>query len=81
MDVGVGRARREELAARHVGALREEHRNRLLVAAAVGAQRSAKGGQIVVGRALPGQIVKAGKWDRRYPVPDGVAVRLSTARP
>jgi hydroxymethylglutaryl-CoA lyase len=32
--------------------------------------------QDVVGRALPGQIVKAGKWDRRYPVPDGVSARL-----
>jgi hydroxymethylglutaryl-CoA lyase len=31
--------------------------------------------QDIVGRALPGQIVKAGKWDRRYPVPDGVAAR------
>ena len=30
----------------------------------------------VVGRALPGQIVKAGKWDRRYPLPDGVAARI-----
>ena len=26
----------------------------------------------VVGRTLPGQIIKAGKWDRRYPVPDSV---------
>ena len=32
--------------------------------------------QDVVGRTLPGQIVKAGKWDRRYPLPDGVAARL-----
>src|SRR5438552_5909483 len=32
--------------------------------------------QEVIGRALPGQIVKAGKWDRHYPVPDGVAARL-----
>ena len=30
----------------------------------------------VVGRALPGQIVKAGTWDRRYPLPDGVAARI-----
>jgi hydroxymethylglutaryl-CoA lyase len=30
----------------------------------------------VVGRALPGQIVKAGSWDRRYPLPDGVAARI-----
>jgi hydroxymethylglutaryl-CoA lyase len=32
--------------------------------------------QDIVGRALPGQIVKAGKSDRRYPVPDGVSARL-----
>ncbi|HXG17383.1 MAG TPA: hydroxymethylglutaryl-CoA lyase [Calidithermus sp.] len=32
--------------------------------------------QEIVGRTLPGQIVKAGKWDRRYPVPDHVAARL-----
>src|SRR5437773_2362439 len=32
--------------------------------------------QDVVGRTLPGQIVKAGTWDRRYPVPDAVAARL-----
>ena len=32
--------------------------------------------QEIVGRTLPGQIVKAGKSDRRYPVPDGVAARL-----
>ena len=32
--------------------------------------------QDIVGRALPGQVVKAGKSDRRYPVPDGVAARL-----
>jgi hydroxymethylglutaryl-CoA lyase len=31
--------------------------------------------QEIVGRALPGQIVKAGKWDRRYPLPDAVAAR------
>jgi hydroxymethylglutaryl-CoA lyase len=30
----------------------------------------------VVGRALPGQIVKAGTWDRTYPLPDGVAARI-----
>ena len=28
--------------------------------------------QEIVGRVLPGQLVKAGKWDRRYPLPDGV---------
>jgi hydroxymethylglutaryl-CoA lyase len=31
--------------------------------------------QEIIGRPLPGQIVKAGKWDRRYPVPDTVASR------
>ncbi len=35
--------------------------------------------QEIVGRALPGQIVKAGKYDRKYPVPDGVAARLPRA--
>ncbi len=34
--------------------------------------------QEVVGRALPGQIIKAGTWDRRYPLPDGVAARLAS---
>src|SRR5437870_863563 len=33
--------------------------------------------QEIVGRALPGQIVKAGKWTRRYPLPDGVQSRLA----
>ena len=33
--------------------------------------------QEIVGRTLPGQIVKAGKWDRRYPVPEAVAARLA----
>jgi hydroxymethylglutaryl-CoA lyase len=36
--------------------------------------------QEIVGRALPGQIVKAGKSTRRYPVPDTVAARITTAR-
>lgn len=35
--------------------------------------------QEVVGRPLPGQIIKAGPWDRRYPLPDGVAARLPRA--
>jgi hydroxymethylglutaryl-CoA lyase len=30
----------------------------------------------IVGRTLPGQVVMAGKWDRRYPVPDGIAARI-----
>src|SRR6267143_5001847 len=30
----------------------------------------------IVGRALPGQVVKAGPYTRRYPVPDGIAHRL-----
>ena len=34
----------------------------------------------IVGRALPGQIVKAGKWDRRYPLPDGVQARVAATR-
>ena len=33
--------------------------------------------QEIIGRSLPGQIVRAGKWDRKYPVPDGVQARLS----
>jgi hydroxymethylglutaryl-CoA lyase len=32
--------------------------------------------QEIVGRALPGQLIKAGKWDRRYPLPDGVRERI-----
>jgi hydroxymethylglutaryl-CoA lyase len=32
----------------------------------------------IVGRELPGQIIKAGPFTRRYPVPDGVAGRLKT---
>jgi len=35
--------------------------------------------QDIVGRTLPGQIVKAGKWDRRYPAPDTVAARIPAA--
>ncbi|MEK7836387.1 MAG: hypothetical protein AAB328_00255 [candidate division NC10 bacterium] len=33
--------------------------------------------QEIVGRPLPGQIVKAGKWDRRSPLPDAVQARLA----
>ena len=36
--------------------------------------------QDIVGRTLPGQIVKAGVWSRRYPLPDGVAARLPGPR-
>ena len=36
--------------------------------------------QEIVGRTLPGQIIKAGKATRRYPLPDGVAARLPAAR-
>jgi hydroxymethylglutaryl-CoA lyase len=32
--------------------------------------------QEVVGRSLPGQIIKAGTWNRRYPLPDSVQARL-----
>ena len=35
--------------------------------------------QEIVGRPLPGQIVKAGKFTRRYPAPDGVSARLPAA--
>jgi hydroxymethylglutaryl-CoA lyase len=35
--------------------------------------------QEIVGRPLPGQIVKAGTSSRRYPVPDGVSARLPAA--
>jgi hydroxymethylglutaryl-CoA lyase len=35
--------------------------------------------QEIVGRPLPGQIVKAGTFRRRYPVPDGVSARLPSA--
>ena len=38
---------------------------------------TAKRVQEIVGRAFPGQIIKAGKADRRYPVPDSVHRRLS----
>jgi hydroxymethylglutaryl-CoA lyase len=31
----------------------------------------------VVGRTLPGQIIKAGRWDRRYSVPESVHQRLA----
>jgi hydroxymethylglutaryl-CoA lyase len=37
--------------------------------------------QEIVGRTLPGQIVKAGKSDRKYPVPDSVAARRTEPRP
>jgi hydroxymethylglutaryl-CoA lyase len=33
----------------------------------------------VIGRTLPGQIIKAGKWDRRYPIPDSVPRRLAAS--
>jgi hypothetical protein len=33
-----------------------------------------------VGRALPGQVHKAGPWTRRYPAPDGVAARLAAGQ-
>src|SRR5207247_10673256 len=35
--------------------------------------------QEIVGRALPGQIVKAGPSTRKYPVPDTVAGRIPRA--
>jgi hydroxymethylglutaryl-CoA lyase len=36
--------------------------------------------QDIVGRPLPGQIIKAGPWERRYPLPDAVAARVPSAR-
>jgi hydroxymethylglutaryl-CoA lyase len=36
--------------------------------------------QEIVGRVLPGQLVKAGPATRRYPVPEGVAARLASCR-
>ena len=35
--------------------------------------------QEIVGHPLPGQVVKAGPWTRRYPVPDPVRARLLTS--
>jgi hydroxymethylglutaryl-CoA lyase len=35
--------------------------------------------QEIVGRVLPGQVVKAGPWTRRYPVPDHVRARVPTS--
>jgi hydroxymethylglutaryl-CoA lyase len=37
--------------------------------------------QDVVGRELPGQIVKAGPWTRRYPLPEGVQGRVPVMSP
>jgi hydroxymethylglutaryl-CoA lyase len=36
--------------------------------------------EAIIGRVLPGQIMKAGPSTRRYPLPDGVALRLSGVR-
>src|SRR5205823_11463103 len=36
--------------------------------------------QEIVGRPLPGQIIKAGAFTRRYPLPDGFAERVAAAR-
>jgi hydroxymethylglutaryl-CoA lyase len=33
----------------------------------------------IIGRALPGQIMKAGPSTRKYPVPDAVAARLAAS--
>jgi hydroxymethylglutaryl-CoA lyase len=32
--------------------------------------------EALIGRSLPGQVMKAGRWDRRYPLPEAVAARL-----
>lgn len=34
----------------------------------------------IVGHPLPGQVMKAGPWTRRYPVPEAVAARLAARR-
>jgi hydroxymethylglutaryl-CoA lyase len=34
----------------------------------------------VIGRTLPGQVMKAGAWERRYPVPHAVEERLAVLR-
>ncbi len=36
--------------------------------------------QEIVGRPLPGQIIKAGPWQRRHPLPDAVATRIAAPR-
>jgi hydroxymethylglutaryl-CoA lyase len=33
--------------------------------------------EAVIGRPLPGQVMKAGSWDRRYAVPHAVEERLA----
>jgi hydroxymethylglutaryl-CoA lyase len=35
--------------------------------------------EAIVGRPMPGQIIKAGPWTRKYPVPDSVAGRLKAS--
>ncbi len=40
---------------------------------------TAKRVQEIIGRPLPGQVIRAGKADRRYPVPDSVHRRLASA--
>ena len=34
----------------------------------------------IIGRSLPGQVMKAGPSTRRYPVPDAVAMRIAATR-
>ncbi len=34
--------------------------------------------EAIIGRTLPGQVMKAGTWDRQYPLPERVAERLAT---
>jgi hydroxymethylglutaryl-CoA lyase len=38
---------------------------------------TAKRVEEVIGRTLPGQVMKAGKWDRRYPLPTRLTERLA----
>jgi hydroxymethylglutaryl-CoA lyase len=37
---------------------------------------TAKRVEEIIGRSLPGQVMKAGKWDRRYPLPPRLTERL-----
>jgi hydroxymethylglutaryl-CoA lyase len=39
---------------------------------------TAKRVEEIIGRTLPGQVMKAGKWDRRYPLPERVVERLAS---
>src|SRR5207237_9647812 len=38
--------------------------------------QTARYAQDVIGHPLPGQVMKAGPWTRRYPLPEAVAARV-----